>query len=177
MSRQANEPTSQRANKPIVWLPGFFGLVGIVLRLSCAGGREPHSPPSMHQGGCFVWPRRTGTFLAGAGRWLLLMLLWQQDQHSRHSLLHSATQRAPQRATQRPTQHATQQEEACSRKRLSIVCTINHMVSCWCVWRSIAWRNKNVLIPTYFYQDERGTAEIVLRDILCQSPIVHMVSI
>jgi hypothetical protein len=82
-------------------------------------------------------------YIPGWGRkMVVVMLLWQQDQHSRHSLLHSATQRAPQRATQRPTQRVTQREEACSRRRLSIVRTINHMVSCWCVWRSIAWRNK-----------------------------------
>ncbi len=163
-SRQVNEPTSQQADEQIVWLPGFFGFVGIVLCLSCAGWREPHSPPSMHQGVCFVWPRRTGKFLAGAGRWWLLMLLWQQDQHSRHSSLHSATQHAPQHATQRPTQRATQQEEACSRRQLYIM-RINSMVSCWCVGRSIAWRNK---IDWFLRTSIKrwGTTEIVLRDIL-----------
>ncbi len=41
----------QKANESIVQLPGLVGFVGIVLRSSRAGGRDPHPPPSMHQGG------------------------------------------------------------------------------------------------------------------------------
>ncbi len=153
-SQQANKPTSQQANEPIVWLPGFFRFVGIVLCSSCAGGRDPHSPPSMHGEGCFVSPRRTGTFLAGAGRWLLLMLLWQQDQHSRHSLLHSTTQHAPQHATQRPTQRATQQEEVRSTKAI-VHCVHYQSYGVLLVCSAADCLEKyNVLIPTYFYQDE-----------------------
>jgi hypothetical protein len=45
-SRQGDKPTSRQANKPMIWRPGLVGFVGIVLRLSCAGARDPHPPPS-----------------------------------------------------------------------------------------------------------------------------------
>jgi hypothetical protein len=65
-SQRANKPTSQQANEKTVRLAGLVSFVGIVLRSSRAGGRDPHPPPSMHQEGCFVRLRRTGTFLTGA---------------------------------------------------------------------------------------------------------------
>jgi hypothetical protein len=44
-SRRADELTSRRADEPMIRLPGLVGFVGIVLRSSCAGGRDPHPPP------------------------------------------------------------------------------------------------------------------------------------
>jgi hypothetical protein len=152
---------SRRANKLIVWLRGLIGFVGIVLHLFRAGGREPHSPPSMHQGGCFIRPRRTGTFLAGAGIWLLLLLLWQcQDTsfNTAGTACHTAryTARYTASCTVRYTARCTARYTACYTARRSLLkkaivhraLAIIRGVSCWCSWQSIAWRNKNVLIPT-----------------------------
>jgi hypothetical protein len=49
-SRWADEPMSRRADEQIVRLPDFVGFIGIVLRSSRAGGRDPHPPPSIHWG-------------------------------------------------------------------------------------------------------------------------------
>ncbi len=81
--------------------------------IPCWGG-EPHSPPSMHWGGCFVWLRRTGTFLAGAGRWLLLLLLWQcQDTSLNTASTACHTARCTVRYTARCTAHYTARCTAC----------------------------------------------------------------
>jgi hypothetical protein len=144
---------SRRADKLTRLTRGTKGTFYTLQKVIAAGWSPMSDPakfPSMHQGGCFVWPRRPGTFLAGAGRWLLLLLLWQcQDtvldtagtapytacyavryiaRYTLHSTLHRALHSEKKRA----------QEGNCP----SCTCYINRGVSCWYVRWWIAWRNK-----------------------------------
>ncbi len=130
---------------------GTFDTLQQVIAAGWSPTLDPAKFPSMHQGGCFVWPRRTGTFLAGAGRWLLLLLLWQcQD-----TVLDTAGT-APYTAcyTVRYIARYTACYTACYTGRYTArrsmlkkeivhrALAINRGVSCWYVWRWIAWRNK-----------------------------------
>jgi hypothetical protein len=115
---------------------------------------DPAKFLSMHQGGCFVWPRRMGTFLAEAGRWLLLLLLWQRQD----TVLDTAGTAAPYTAcytvryivrftacyTARYTGRYTERRSALKKAIVHRALAINRGVSCWYVrrWMWIAWRNK-----------------------------------
>ncbi len=84
-----------------------------------------------------------------------------------HSVLHSVLHSAPQHHT-RHSVHATRNAllllvSSGVRAIVHRAIAINRRVSCWCFWRSIAWRYKNVLIPMYAW----GSAFLLSADVKC----------
>jgi hypothetical protein len=96
-----------------------------------------------------------GTFLAGAGRWLLLLLLWQHQDTvldtagtapytACYTVCYIARYTAHYTAsyTARYTGRYTARRSALKKAIVHHALPINRGVSCWYVWRWIAWRNK-----------------------------------
>ncbi len=142
---------------------GTFDTLQQVIAAGWSPTLDPAKFPSMHQGGCFIWPRRTGTFLARAGRWLLLLLLWQRQDTvldtagtAPYTVCYTARYIAHYTAcyTARYTGRYTARRSMLKKVIVHCALAIFHGVSCWYVWHG--WLGEIKCIDSYIVLSRRG---------------------